>query len=208
MEEPIRNFPLGSEWLYYKLYMGSKTSEQFLISKIQPFANSLLSNEKIDKWFFINYNDPKSHIRVRFHLIDEKKDLNLIISLFKDIINPLVEERLISEVLVSTYKREIERYGKYSIEDFESLFYFNSELVINIINSSGGDPDMRWLWGIKAIDRILSDWGLDLFSKSEIFKNLTIYQIVIGVLYKAYKSGFTGIANFCKHTFATKHAIV
>ncbi len=172
MSNPKRYFTLGSKWIYYKLYMGSKTSEQFLISKIKPLADQLLNDNVIDKWFFINYNDPDRHIRIRFHMIDVERDLYPIIQYINRTMEPLIKERLLSEIVVGTYKRELERYGKNTIDHFESLFFYNSELIVNILKNCEDQPEKRWLWGMKAIDFILNDWGANLISKRNLFESL------------------------------------
>lgn len=172
MKDIKRYFSIGSEWLYYKLYMGSKTSEDFLISKLKPLADQLLKDNIIDKWFFINYNDPNRHIRVRFHLINIERDFYNVVQSFNNILNPLTKQRLLSEVVVGTYKRELERYGEHTINEFESLFFHNSELVVNILSLCEDQPTRRWLLGIKAIDFILDDWGADLIYKRDLFESL------------------------------------
>ena len=67
-----RNFSIGSEWLYYKLYTGHKTADFILTEVIKPLTEEFLEKGLIDKWFFIRYADPKHHIRLRFHCLDTK----------------------------------------------------------------------------------------------------------------------------------------
>lgn len=173
MRDSKRYFTIGSEWLYYKLYMGSKTSEQFLTSKLLPFADQLLKHNIIDKWFFINYYDTDRHIRIRFHFTEPKKGIPIVIDNLNKLMEPLVNERLLSDIVVGTYKREIERYGGIdTIEHFESLFHFNSELILKVLLNCDDQPEKRWLWGIKTIDYILDDWGADLPFKHQLFESL------------------------------------
>ena len=68
-----KNFILGDEWLYYKIYTGAKTADNILIDVIKPIAQTLFDEQVIDKWFFIRYSDPDFHIRVRFHCVDISK---------------------------------------------------------------------------------------------------------------------------------------
>ncbi|MBA4056593.1 MAG: hypothetical protein C0490_17900, partial [Marivirga sp.] len=62
-----RNFALGSEWLYYKIYCSTTAADQILREFVRPLSSGLVKDEVIDRWFYIRYNDPDSHIRLRFH---------------------------------------------------------------------------------------------------------------------------------------------
>ncbi|MEF9476554.1 thiopeptide-type bacteriocin biosynthesis protein [Chryseobacterium sp. 1B4] len=63
------NIP-GGNWIYYKLYMGTKSADEILEDKIKPLADQLIEENVIDQWFFIRYNDPKYHLRIRFKCTD------------------------------------------------------------------------------------------------------------------------------------------
>ena len=52
-----RLFIVGSEWVYYNIYVGPQSSDLVLIDVIKPFAEKLISKQIIDKWFFIRYKD-------------------------------------------------------------------------------------------------------------------------------------------------------
>jgi len=79
MADIQRSFIIGSEWLYYKIYTGPKTSDLVLTDIIKPVVANLIANDTIDSWFFIRYNDPKHHIRVRFHY-NKPADVAIIIN--------------------------------------------------------------------------------------------------------------------------------
>jgi len=68
--EMVRKFIPGTEWLYLKIYTGVKTSDVLLEEAILPLVTCFLNNNLINKWFFIRYNDPKPHLRIRFELSD------------------------------------------------------------------------------------------------------------------------------------------
>lgn len=167
-----RCYVLGSEWLYYKLYMGSTISEQFLISQIKPIGDYLIENGLIDKWFFINFNDPNRHIRIRLHLTNPTEHLKAVIMFFHKAIKPYLDSKLIKDVNIGTYKRELERYGFDTINDFETLFFYNSKLIVDIIEHIEEDQNKRWLYALKAIDVFLNDWELNLAEKSKFLNFL------------------------------------
>ncbi|WP_127138032.1 thiopeptide-type bacteriocin biosynthesis protein [Flagellimonas oceanensis] len=72
MHNTIRNFALGSEWLYYKIYIGPQTGDALLSQAIKPLVSNLIGRKLIDKWFFIRYTDPDFHIRIRLKISDTK----------------------------------------------------------------------------------------------------------------------------------------
>jgi hypothetical protein len=48
-----RDFCIGSEWLYYKLYTGVKTADLILLEKLYSVILELKEKNLIIKWFFI-----------------------------------------------------------------------------------------------------------------------------------------------------------
>lgn len=147
-------FVPGEEWLYYKIYCGFQASDKILISTIKPLVDELFYRNQIETWFFIRYNDPENHIRFRVKL------LNIVD--FQDVIffiNNMLKKHLtcgfIWDINISTYKRELARYGNSSIELAESFFYYDSEEVIKIIKLSIGDENKRLLLIYNWIEKIL-----------------------------------------------------
>lgn len=170
--KPQRLFVVGSEWLYYNIYIGPQTSDKFLTTILNPLTVSLMGEALIDKWFYIRYKDENGlHLRVRFHLQNTKK-INEVIARFHDLILPFIENKLISNITVNTYKRELERYGFATIEEFESLFFINSKLMVNIIALTEDNQENRWLYAMKTIDRFLEGWGFAMHEKKQLLENL------------------------------------
>ncbi|WP_378187573.1 thiopeptide-type bacteriocin biosynthesis protein [Aquimarina sp. W85] len=170
MSKTQRYFFIGSEWLYYKVYMGSRISDIFLTSTLTPVANQLVQSNIIEKWFFINYKDPERHARFRFK-INDPKNLTYVIELLHSIIEPYIKAKTINKIVVDTYKRELERYGPETIEESESIFFQNSKLISYVIARVQNDNE-RWLWGMKTIDTFLDAWNLDVIQKKNISENL------------------------------------
>ncbi|WP_282086585.1 thiopeptide-type bacteriocin biosynthesis protein [Aquimarina algiphila] len=170
MYKEQRYFFIGSEWLYYKLYMGSRISDMFLTQILTPITNQLIQHKIIDKWFFINYKDPDRHVRIRLRIIDIK-NLNHVINILHKAIEPFINNKTINKVLIDTYKRELERYGFETIKESETIFFSNSKLITYIISHSKDDNE-RWLWGLKSIDTFLNAWDLNIKLKKDLFENL------------------------------------
>ena len=54
-----RDFTIGSEWLFYKIYCGYTTADELLKAIIGPLSKRLAQQGLIDNWFFIRYADHK-----------------------------------------------------------------------------------------------------------------------------------------------------
>lgn len=159
-------FPIGSEWLYYKIYCGVKTADNILTDKINQITNTLLKEKIIDKWFFIRYADPDTHLRVRFHISDLER-YNEVLQLVHIELEPLLNEHIISKLQTDTYKRELERYGDNTIELAEDLFFHDSVFVTQMLNlldtESGGT--IRWQMAARSVDEFLNDFKFSLEEK-------------------------------------------
>lgn len=161
-----RDFLTGSEWLYYKIYTGTASADIVLTEAVGPLVRELVAGGIIDKYFFIRYADPDFHIRLRFHTAHPSTSLAVIINAMYSRLYPYLEDRLIYDVQLGMYKRELERYGPHSIEASESLFFLNSSFVLDLLTDlDAGDPDARWLSGLLFMDKFLDDFGFDLDRK-------------------------------------------
>lgn len=151
-----RKFLPGSEWIYFKIYTGVKTSDIILLEVLKPLIEEFKSEKLIQKWFFIRYSDPKPHLRIRLNIITPN---NYYILLYK--ISSRFEEYLnsgeISNVMIDTYKRELERYGEKTIEYAEEFFFRSSELILNFLEY---DDDEKIMVALFYIDFILCELGL------------------------------------------------
>ena len=116
------------EWLYLKLYIGDNRQNEFIkeyLPNIQEVVDSYQG-----ELFYLRYADPNSHIRLRM------KCDNLF-DLYKQILNIISEgrkNRLISSVDISTYDREIERYGGEDLLlEAEKIFCTDSRLMPRLL---------------------------------------------------------------------------
>lgn len=151
-----RTFLLGDEWLYYKLYCGARMSDIILEETIKPLTEELLKTKRIDSWFFIRYNDPKYHLRIRFHL-NQVKQIGDVILLMNTALRSYIQEDIIYKVQIDTYQREIERYGSSTIQVSEELFYYESEMLLDAI-SNIEDEELYFMFILKAIHQLFNDF--------------------------------------------------
>ncbi|WP_288436423.1 lantibiotic dehydratase [uncultured Chryseobacterium sp.] len=166
----VRNFVPGSEWLFYKIYCSTKVSDQIIKDTIYKFANGLVRKGIIKKWFFIRYSDPDMHIRVRF--LTASQDHTLSSQIYQLLDKYLTREMIIHKIMLDTYNREIERYGETTIDQMESIFYFDSECVCQLLKETEYTETPVWKAAAAGINRILDDFGYTMTEKRDILQQL------------------------------------
>jgi thiopeptide-type bacteriocin biosynthesis protein len=168
-----RSFILGSEWIYFKIYCGLKASDQLLTMAIRQFMEEALSNDRIDKWFFIRYADPEYHIRLRVHGSGEF--YTYVITHLHKILEPYFEEGTVSKLTTDTYVRELERYSAINIEYTEALFCYDSIFVVNALEILINNPSLnnrRWLFALRAVNQLLEIFSLSKANKRALMSEL------------------------------------
>ncbi|WP_299185861.1 thiopeptide-type bacteriocin biosynthesis protein [uncultured Aquimarina sp.] len=173
MVDVQRSFIIGSEWLYYKIYTGPKTSDLILTDIVKPITTHLLDKGIIDKWFFIRYNDPKHHIRLRFHY-NKPENIAEVINTLYGSLKEFSDEDLIWKIQLDTYQREVERYGAETMSISEELFFLDSRMIVDFLDMIDGEEgeELRWLFGVRAIDQLLQDFGYSEDDKLALLERL------------------------------------
>jgi thiopeptide-type bacteriocin biosynthesis protein len=161
-----RKFFTGSEWLYYKIYTGIKTADSILTNVLNPLAERFEKQGWTDQFFFIRYGDPQFHIRFRFHLVDAAF-LGTVIQELHDALAPFLASNVITAIWNDTYNRELERYGRHSIDAVENYFHLDSQTILQFLSLIEGaeGEECRWRFGMKLIDTLLDEFGFDLKQK-------------------------------------------
>ena len=156
--DPVpRTFAPGSEWLYLKLYAGPAALDEIIRRLALPLAR------RDERWFFVRYADPELHLRLR---VRTRRVKRLIAAA-----NALLEEGLVWRVQLDTYEREIERYG--AIELAEEVFHIDSiaaARIIDVLEPGEAGLEERWRLALTGVDRMLSDFGLDLEEKRDLMR--------------------------------------
>lgn len=169
-----RSFIIGEEWIYYKIYLGVKTADLILINNLKSVLEKLVASYNVDQWFFIRYSDPDFHLRLRIHMSNPDQLIH-ILNLVNKELKELKEKGLIWKVQMDTYDRELERYGAPIMEQSERLFYYDSLLIINALDVLEEDENsnLKWLWGLKIVDKFMDDFGLSIQEKKNLMEDLT-----------------------------------
>lgn len=170
-----RSFFPGDEWLYLKFYMGTLIADQFIVQILNPFTEDLLKDNIIDKFYFIRYYDPDYHIRIRFHCSDTASSSCIFARIRKHLLE-FVNTNLIWKVQSDTYNREIERYGTNKIQLSETLFFYESQMIVDTLKFllEEDDDSIRWQFSLKAIDTYLDDFHYDLYQKMNFMQILSV----------------------------------
>ncbi len=166
-----RNFIFGSEWVYYKLYCGAKASDTILQYGIANCLKNAQKLKMLKTWFFIRYEDPEPHLRVRFQLKDVSQ-LQEFIVIFNKAIEAYINNGSIWKIQLETYERELERYGFETIEYNEAIFCANSNLFLKLLSITEGEEreDLRWKLALKVADETMDRFKLTLLEKLDLME--------------------------------------
>lgn len=161
-----RSFAPGSEWLYVKIYSGYKSMDTILSEIVIPLVSGFEGKGEINKWFFVRYQDPESHLRIRFNAKHPSAFYKLIKAINKAV-SYYIENRIIKKLEYGTYFQETEKYTPWAIDLCEDIFYIDSRTVLNIIDfiQNNKDEESRWLIAIKGVDSLLTDFNYTLSEK-------------------------------------------
>lgn len=168
-----RSFTLGSSWLYYKFYSGTRSSDKILLEAVGPLVEALRESGQIDQWFFIRYADPDDHLRVRLHLTDPTQIGEIIQEVSKHLA-PFERSGHVWKSHTDTYRREIERYGAATMALSEAFFFQDSQTVLEMLvrTQDDGSRSQRWLTGLVTVDRWLTLFEYDQSEKRRLMKEM------------------------------------
>lgn len=125
MAEP-RDFMVGSQWLYLKIYCTPRIANSILTDIARPFIFE--NRALIEKWFFIRYDEQGHHLRLRFCAAED--NIGGLLVAFRKRMSISGYDHLIHDYHLDTYRREIERYSATLMPLVEDVFHAGSELVI------------------------------------------------------------------------------
>jgi thiopeptide-type bacteriocin biosynthesis protein len=168
-----RNFAPGTEWVYFKIYCHPILANELLCRSLMPLLEWVYDRKIIDKWFYIRYNDPDHHIRLRLHTVNGPSDM--LMALFSQQLRTLLDEQKIEKYHIDTYVRELERYAPATIEDVESFFFSSSQFTISYIDKSAQDDDPHSYnldFIMLSMEEILNAFDLTLKQRVSLFYNL------------------------------------
>lgn len=167
-EKKRRFFP-GEEWTYLKIYCSHVTCDD-LIAEVLPNLQMIFEKENFE-WFFIRYDDPDHHLRLRVKSNDSKKLQKILL----EELNFYIQNRLIFSVCQDTYERELERYGSNTIEYSESIFCYDSissTRLLQSLKNNSAQEEVRYLMALMSVDRIFEDFGIIYEDRKKIMDDM------------------------------------
>ncbi|MBC5835242.1 hypothetical protein G6N05_14740 [Flavobacterium sp. F372] len=170
-----RVFSLGSEWVYFKIYSGYKIADVILLEYLKEKIELLESENYIKKWFFIRYNDSDSHIRIRFQVTKTENVFHVIKEL-NPVFEDVLQKNFIWKLQSDTYLREIERYGLNTMEDSETLFYFDSKMIIDylVLKKNFENEETQLLFSLLSIDSFLNTFSLSTSDRLRLLDDMQL----------------------------------
>ena len=170
-----RRFLPGSKWLFVKLHTGPATVDTILREFVRPLTQSLQRAAAIERWFFVRYDDPSWHLRLRFE--GRPKTLQAdVIPAVNAVAAALLAKGAIWRVQFDTYDREVERYGgEEGVTCAERLFHLDSEAVLDMLDALAAGHEgarQRWRLAVLGIDRLLADFGFSVDAKHAVLEQL------------------------------------
>ena len=134
-----KNILPGGEWIYFEIYCHQSRMNEILLIYIDKFLKD--SKKDISKWFFIRYEDPKPHLRLRLKLLDIRAGYQIINRLNSNLEQAFLNG-LVSDIQIKTYFREMERYGVDRIELVEEFFFIDSKNVKSLLTNRHANEDL------------------------------------------------------------------
>lgn len=166
-----RTYPPGSEWLYLKVYTGTASADRILTEAVAPVVSKLRDAGSVDRWFFLRYNDPDHHLRLRLRGRPAELSATVLPALTSAMAR-YVDDGTIGRIALDTYQREVERYGgDAAIELAEQIHCADSDAAVEALGLLGDDADARWRMCLYSTARLAADAGLDLRQRRDWAKS-------------------------------------
>jgi lantibiotic biosynthesis protein len=169
-----RKFP-GDEWTFLKLYAAIRQYDEIISAPLRNVVQQMYEQGLIDRWFYIRYTDPETHLRVRFHAVSPQTQEKVLTSALAWS-RTLVEHELVSRICVDSYDREIERYGgPAAIDAMETVFTADSTVTSELVAALyKRDITLDPLAvAVFSLDQFFAAWGLDFAARLQYIQSRT-----------------------------------
>lgn len=187
----------GEEWVYLKVYFNSMNAEALILQTLNDFLPEIKEICSFQKWFYIRYEDPEPHFRLRFKFSDQK-DISIAIALLNENFKALIHLGYVGKIAYDGYSPETERYGHQNMDLVEDLFQVDSEAILKLrllLSSAHKEEKISWLSGLYNIHRYLSM----IFSQEEADKKASFIKNTNAQFRKEYhlsNADFKGVNLF------------
>jgi thiopeptide-type bacteriocin biosynthesis protein len=160
--------PPGSDWLFVKLYTGTDLEDDLLVGPIRELVEKAVA-VGVRNWFFLRYDDPDRHIRLRFRSSPDLL-LSAVLPRVAAWASDLMSDGLLRRFAIDTYERELDRFGGPAGTDaVEGYFAEDSAATLGLLAARTApgtvalDPISL---GVLTVDSMLAGFGLDLAARA------------------------------------------
>jgi thiopeptide-type bacteriocin biosynthesis protein len=154
------------DWLYIKIYVNQLNMNHSIL-----ILNNFISKITISKWFYVRYSsNGETHIRLRILPENQEQSFELYHNLKKKIM-PLIQNNTISKIEICTYERDVHKFPKINYEIIETIFYIDTQLIINILKKKNNSFDY-WMYSILIIDSYMKIYNIHIKNRILLLKNI------------------------------------
>ncbi len=193
----VRERPPGSDWLFVKLYASRPLEDDLLAGPLRALVGQVVASGLAAGWFFVRYNDPERHLRLRFRGQPERL-LKELLPLICTWAHGCMSEEICSRFVIDTYEREIERFGGIAaMAAAEALFAADSQAVVDLLQlqrhpSVGLD---RIHLAVMTVDALLDGLGLDTEARFRWCRGRLSSRHAAGEEYRQYKPALRALLD-------------
>lgn len=151
----------GGEWLYAQIFAGGSEVDRLLVAVVRPLVSGALRDALAERWFFVRYDRPSSHLRLRLRG-DPRVLHGELLPRLQSALAPWLDAGSVSRLALDTYQPEVERYGgPTGLELSERIFQADSEAVLEVLAGLAGDgaSDARWQLALVGLEALIDDFG-------------------------------------------------
>lgn len=157
-------YPVGSEWLYAKIYSSAHLHDEILAERMSHLLGAIRGD--VDRSFFLRYRDPDDHIRLRLHGTPDRL-VGRVLPTMAAWAEEMRDLGLVREWSLHTYVPEVSRYGGAGVmAAAESVFHADSRVATAQLsmlrgNRSGADQELALALNLVDIVRgtCREDWA-------------------------------------------------
>jgi thiopeptide-type bacteriocin biosynthesis protein len=150
---PVKSYPIGSEWLFAKIYGSARLHDEILAEWLPTLLDTIVGH--VDRWFFVRYRDPADHIRLRLHGAPDAL-LNLVLPRLGEWCEQLRDVGLAREWSLHGYAPETVRYGGPALMPAaEAVFQADSEVAsaqLRLLRTRGPGKDRDLSLALNMVD--------------------------------------------------------
>ncbi|WP_326892055.1 lantibiotic dehydratase (plasmid) [Rhizobium beringeri] len=154
-KSPPKSDSLNDCWVSLKLYCSQHARDRVLADLVGPFMTSVAKVLPVRQWFFVRFDEPRPHIRLRAKLADAGHREAFLAKIF------LLERSssgLIASIESERYDREVARYGGADgVEICERAFCQDSYAAFELLRHYKDDQDAIWMLTLVGAFALLDD---------------------------------------------------